>query len=358
VLLCLTQKRIGKKMNNDPSIVCAPTMDNMASLEAISDCSINTLYLSLVIPLFNEEENVNILYDEIKLSLDALNKPYEILFVDDRSTDDTFKRLVKIIIEKKEKENPLECIKIIRFNQNYGQTAAMQAGFDFAMGQIIVSMDGDLQNDPKDIPRLLEKMNEGYDVVCGWRKRRKDKKITRIIPSKIANWIIGKITGVNIHDNGCSLKAFKKETIKSVRLYSDLHRFIPALTTLAGARITEIVVNHRPRKYGATKYGLSRTWKVMSDILTVKMLIHFSDKPIVWFASLGAVFGILGVVLAGVSLFSLSNDSQTTVIPAASLLFLTLFGNFISWGIIAEYIVKITGKRSDECEEKKPEKHS
>jgi hypothetical protein len=137
-----------------------------------------------------------------------------------------------------------------------------------------------------------------------------------------------------------------------------LHRFIPALTTLAGARITEIVVNHRPRKYGTTKYGLSRTWKVMSDILTVKMLIHFSDKPIVWFASLGAVFGILGLALAVVSVFNISSDSQTTVIPGASFLFLTLFGNFISWGIIAEYIVKITGKRSDECEEKKPEKHS
>ena len=304
-------------------------------------------YLSLVIPVHNEEENVRILYDEIRVALNHLKKPFEIIFVDDCSTDATFEILRTI--NRNNKEN-YYAIKIIRFTRNFGQTAAMQAGFDYAKGEIIVSLDGDLQNDPQDIPNLLAKIKEGYDVVCGWRKNRKDKTITRIIPSKIANWIIGRTTGVYIHDNGCSLKAFRKEVIKSVRLYSDLHRFIPAITTLVGARITEIVVNHRARKFGTTKYGLSRTWRVMSDIITVKMLIHFSDKPIVWFAGFGFLAGIFGLVLALVSLLNMFNGSQTNVYTTSSILFLTLSGSLISWGLLAEYFIKIrkSGHRIDE----------
>ncbi len=299
-------------------------------------------YLSLVIPLFNEEENIEILYREIRNVLDKMNKPYEIIYVDDRSSDRTFDILKKV--KNLSESIGSNCkVKIIRFKRNFGQTNAMQAGFDHANGEIIVSMDGDLQNDPADIPMMLEKIDEGYHVVCGWRRDRKDKKLTRIIPSKIANWIIGKITGVYIHDNGCSLKAFKKEVIKSVRLYSDLHRFIPAMTTLVGAKITEVVVNHRARKYGSTKYGLSRTWKVMSDIITVKMLIHFSSKPIVWFATFGLIFGLIGCIIFILSIYTILNDGESTVYMTVSLLLLTLFGNLISWGLIAEYFVKTTG---------------
>ena len=171
----------------------------------------------------------------------------------------------------------------------------MQAGFDFARGEIIVSLDGDLQNDPGDIPKLIEKLNQGYDVVCGWRKVRNDKALTRILPSKVANWIIGKITGVPIHDNGCSLKAYRSRIIKSIKLYSDMHRFIPAVSTMVNARIAEVVVNHRPRKFGEAKYGLSRIWKVLADIVTIKMIIHFHDQPILWFAIFSLIFAAFGI---------------------------------------------------------------
>jgi glycosyltransferase involved in cell wall biosynthesis len=302
-------------------------------------------YLSLVIPVFNEQDNIEILYKEIKIVLNQMLKPYEIIFVDDHSTDATFERLLTIKRGKINTQNVIGTTRIIRFKRNFGQTAAMQAGFDFAEGEVIVSMDGDLQNDPRDLPFLLAKMEEGYDVVCGWRKNRKDKTLTRIIPSKIANWIIGKITGVYIHDNGCSLKAFKKRIIKSITLYSDMHRFIPAMATLAGARITEIVVNHRPRKFGTTKYGLSRTWKVMSDIITVKMLIHFSDKPIVWFASFGLFFGLLGVAMILLTFLTMLHKANSTVYIAAGILFFTLCSNLISWGLLAEFFTQIPTRR-------------
>jgi dolichol-phosphate mannosyltransferase len=221
-----------------------------------------------------------------------------------------------------------------------GQTAAMQAGFDYAVGAIIISLDGDLQNDPRDIPTLLKKLEEGYDVVCGWRKDRQDKAITRVLPSKVANWMIGKITGVPIHDNGCSLKAYRSPVIKAVRLYSDMHRFIPAVTTLKDAKITEIVVNHRPRKFGTAKYGLSRIWKVLSDIITIKMLIHFHNQPLLWFSLLSLIFAVLGIGFAIVSIKTYFQGVRSIVYPSASFLFLSLFGSFISWGILAEFLIR------------------
>jgi glycosyltransferase involved in cell wall biosynthesis len=216
----------------------------------------------------------------------------------------------------------------------------MQAGFDHATGAFIISLDGDLQNDPKDIPRLLEKMEEGYDVVCGWRKNRQDKAITRILPSKVANWMIGKITGVPIHDNGCSLKAYRSQVIKAVTLYSDMHRFIPAVTTLNDARIAEIIVNHRARKYGQAKYGLSRIWKVLSDIVTIKMIIHFHYQPIVWFALFSLVFATFGFGFGILSIVTYFQGVRSIVYPAASFLFLSLFGGFLSWGILAEFLIR------------------
>ena len=223
-------------------------------------------FLSIVIPVYNEEENIRPLFERVRSVCEALGDTYEILFVDDGSVDNTFTELAEL-----HKEAPF--LRVIRFQKNAGQTAAMAAGFEFARGQHIISMDGDLQNDPVDIPNLLAKLDEGYDLVCGWRKERQDKMLTRRLPSVIANWIIAKVTGVEIHDNGCSLKAYRAQVIKQVSLYGEMHRFIPAMSTVVGARIAEIVVTHHPRRFGKSKYGLGRVWRVMIDIIAFKFII-------------------------------------------------------------------------------------
>ncbi len=223
-------------------------------------------YLSIVVPVYNEEENVVPLYKQIRAVCESIGETYEVLFVDDGSHDNTFEVLSKL-------RNQEPHLAVIRFQENAGQTAAMAAGFEFAQGERIISMDGDLQNDPADIPNLLEKLDEDYDLVCGWRKERQDKFWTRRVPSVIANWIISKVTGVAIHDNGCSLKAYRAEVIKQVPLYGEMHRFIPAMSTVVGARIAEIVVMHHPRRFGTSKYGLGRIWRVILDILAFKLIL-------------------------------------------------------------------------------------
>ncbi len=229
--------------------------------------------LSIVVPVYNEEDNVRPLFEKIKTVCEAIGDTYEVLFVDDGSKDKTF----TVLSELSEQAPQLA---VIRFQKNAGQTAAMAAGFEFARGQRIISMDGDLQNDPSDIPKLLEKLDEGYDLVCGWRKERQDKFLTRRVPSIVANWIIGKVTGVPIHDNGCSLKAYRASIIKQVSLYGEMHRFIPAMSTVVGARIAEIVVTHHPRRFGKSKYGLGRVWRVMLDIIAFKFIISvFTSRP-------------------------------------------------------------------------------
>ena len=231
------------------------------------------LILSIVVPVYNEEENVRLLFEKIQAVCETIGETYEVLFVDDGSHDDTFAVLSELSKQKPE-------LKVIRFEKNAGQTAAMAAGFEFAQGQRIISMDGDLQNDPTDIPKLLKKLDEGYDLVCGWRKERQDKFLTRRVPSIVANWIIGKVTGVPIHDNGCSLKAYRASVIKQVPLYGEMHRFIPAMSTVLGARIAEIVVTHHPRRFGESKYGLGRIWRVMLDIIAFKFIISvFASRP-------------------------------------------------------------------------------
>ena len=222
--------------------------------------------LSIVVPVYNEEENVRLLFEKIQAVCETIGETYEVLFVDDGSHDATFAVLSELSEQRSE-------LKVIRFKKNAGQTAAMAAGFEFAQGQRIISMDGDLQNDPADIPKLLEKLDEGYDLVCGWRKERQDKFLTRRVPSIVANWIIGKVTRVPIHDNGCSLKAYRASVIKQVPLYGEMHRFIPAMSTVVGARIAEIVVTHHPRRFGKSKYGLGRVWRVMLDIIAFKFII-------------------------------------------------------------------------------------
>jgi glycosyltransferase involved in cell wall biosynthesis len=229
--------------------------------------------LSIVVPVYNEEDNVRPLFEKIQAVCEAIGETYEVLFVDDGSHDKTF-----AVLSELSKQEPQ--LIVVRFQKNAGQTAAMAAGFEFARGQRIISMDGDLQNDPSDIPQLLEKLDEGYDLVCGWRKERQDKFLTRRVPSIVANWIIAQVTGVPIHDNGCSLKAYRASIIKQVPLYGEMHRFIPAMSTVVGARIAEIVVSHHPRRFGKSKYGLARVWRVMLDIIAFKFIISvFTSRP-------------------------------------------------------------------------------
>ncbi len=244
--------------------------------------------LSVIVPLYNEEESVGPLHEAIVGALDPLGIEYEILFVDDGSRDATFRNASELA--RKDRR-----LRVIKFRRNCGQTPAMAAGIDQARGKILVTMDGDLQNDPGDIPKFLEKIAEGYDIVCGWRHKRQDKLISRKIPSMIANWIIGKITGVPIKDNGCSLKAYRADIIKSIPLYSDMHRFIPAMTSMAGTSVAQLKVNHSARRFGVSKYGISRTYKVIIDLLVIKTLLAFSSRPMHLFAAGGLLSMGLGI---------------------------------------------------------------
>ena len=291
--------------------------------------------ISIVVPVYNEEDSVLPLYRKIHQACNPLGKAYEIVFVDDGSRDGTFEVLHRI-------HNHNGQVRVIRFRKNYGQTAAMSAGFEHAQGEVIVSMDGDLQNDPADIPRLLDKLEEGYDVVCGWRKERKDKLISRRIPSVVANWLIGKITGVPIHDNGCSLKAYRASIIKNVTLYGEMHRFIPAMSTIVGARVAEIVVNHYPRRFGRSKYGIGRVWRVALDIITVKMITSFVTRPALWFGLLAIPFIILGtstLLIAGGMYFSQLIENWI-VLSTIAFLFIFLSAHLFSMGIIGELLMK------------------
>jgi glycosyltransferase involved in cell wall biosynthesis len=253
------------------------------------------LYLSIVVPLYNEEESVEKLLASIIKVTKHFDFAYEIIFIDDGSKDNTW-----AIIEQLKETTPQ--LKAIKFRRNYGQTSAMVAGFDHAQGQIIVTMDGDLQNDASDIPLLLEKMEQGYDIVSGWRKNRKDH-FSRVLPSKIANAIISLTTGVRLHDYGCSLKAYRSQCIKPLNAYGEMHRFFPALASMTGARVTEVPVNHHERKYGVSKYGFERILKVFSDIFAMNLIIRFSSTPLkgftfssIPFFLMTAFFGILAFV--------------------------------------------------------------
>ncbi|MGP0593590.1 glycosyltransferase family 2 protein [Nitrospira sp. T9] len=285
--------------------------------------------LSIVVPIYNEEESVQPLYEAIRTACERNGQSYEIVFADDGSQDRTFE-----LLQALHQQN--SGVTVIRFRKNFGQTAAMAAGFRAARGQVIISMDGDLQNDPTDIPRLLEKIQEGFDVVCGWRKERKDKFLSRRFPSLIANWLIGKITGVAIHDNGCSLKAYRASIIKRVALYSELHRFIPAMATLSGARIAELIVTHHPRKFGTSKYGISRAWRVFLDLFLVKMVTGFAARPALWFG----ILAIPGVFLGSLSLLGmLFSEGIGIVYPATAFLLFALSGHLLTMGILGEMIL-------------------
>lgn len=244
--------------------------------------------LSLIIPVKNEAENLPLLYNAIKQALKPIKQSWEVIFVDDGSEDQSLNVLNALV-----EEDP-NCIRVVVFRRNFGQTAAIAAGIDYAEGDIMVLLDADLQNDPEDIPRLLEKLDEGYDLVSGWRKNRKDNQITRTIPSRIANGVISWVTGVHLHDYGCTLKAYRRDVLSNFRLYGEMHRFIPVFAHSVGARITEIPVSHHPRKFGRANYGLERTAKVILDLFTVKFLLDYSHKPIRLFGAAGTGLMLLG----------------------------------------------------------------
>ena len=248
--------------------------------------------LSIVIPIHNEEPSILPLYDGLTKVLEEVGKPYEILFVDDASTDRSFE-LLRNLVETDAR------LKVIRLRRNFGQTAALAAGFDEAQGEIVIAMDGDLQHDPADIPALLAKIDEGFDIASGWRKERVDNAITRKIPSRIANWLMAKASGIDLRDFGTTFKAYRTEVLKDVHLYGELHRFIPALASFYGARVAEVPIRNTPRAAGGSHYGISRTFRVLFDILTIKFLLKYFTRPMHFFGSLGlAGTGAGGAILA------------------------------------------------------------
>jgi len=294
------------------------------------------LDLSVVIPLFNEAESIKPLYESLRAALVKLNKTFEIIFINDGSSDASFDVLCRLAEQD-------SALKVINLRRNFGQTAAMAAGFDYAQGEVIIPMDGDLQNDPADIALLLAKVDEGFDVVSGWRKDRQDKEVLRKLTSRLANWLIGMITGVKLHDSGCSLKAYRAEILKGTRLYGEMHRFIPALANLMGARICEVPVRHHARRYGHSKYGFKRILKVLLDLITVKFLADFSTKPLYMFGGIGSLlFGI--AVLAGAETlfekyaYGVYVHNNPFILIAV---FLAILGvNFVVMGLLAELIVR------------------
>ncbi len=308
------------------------------------------LELSVVVPVYNEDENVEPLHSELGAALAGLARfatreaGYELIFVDDGSTDATGERL-RAICDRDPR------VVALRFRRNYGQTAAIQAGFDRAAGRIVVTLDGDLQNDPADIGRLLELVDQGYDVVSGWRKERKDRALTRRLPSIVANWMIGRLTGVRLHDNGCTLKAYRREVVKRARLYSEMHRFLAPMLSLSGCRYKEVIVNHRPRLFGRSKYGLSRIWKVMLDLLTVKMLLRFATHPAAWFAILGFPFALAALVTTAASVYlyaTAAGEGFDIVVPSVTVLLVFAAFHLLLVGMFAELVVRFGDYRETE----------
>lgn len=288
--------------------------------------------VSIVVPIYNEQDNIEALHGAITGALDNTGIRYEIITVDDGSSDGSFAALQCIAARD-------ERFKVIRLRRNFGQTAAMSAGFDAARGSVIIPMDGDLQNDPADIPRLLEKLNEGYDVVSGWRRDRKDTFVTRKIPSMLANALISSQTGVHLHDYGCTLKAYRREVLDGINLYGEMHRFVPALASQFGARVAELPVNHRPRLHGTSKYGISRTLRVILDLMTVKFLMAYSTKPIQLFGKWGVYTLLAGFASGAMTLYMklfehLSMNRNPLLILTAFLLFMGV--QFIVMGLLGE----------------------
>src|SRR5688572_8345449 len=300
--------------------------------------------LSLFLPVLDEEENLRPMHAKIQAALDTLGKSAEVIYVDDGSTDRSLEILREIAAEDPR-------VRVISLRRNYGQTAAMSAGIDAAKGSILIPMDADLQNDPADIKRLLDKLDEGYDVVSGWRKNRQDKLISRKIPSQIANRVISWIGGVPLHDYGCSLKAYRRDVIQDVKLYGEMHRFIPIYASWAGARVTEIPVDHHARTMGKSKYGISRTVKVIFDLMTIKFMASYQTKPIYVFGTFGMIAFLLAAI-AGVWAVVLKFDGVSfilTPLPVITVVMLAISVQFFLMGLLAELLVRTYHESQDKA---------
>ena len=292
--------------------------------------------LSVIVLVYNETESIAPLHEELSGVLEGLDVPYEVVYIDDGSRDGSTEKMAQLAIRDPH-------VRVVSFRRNFGQTAAVQAGIDNSRGEILVFMDGDMQNDPHDIPRLLDKVEEGYDVVSGWRKDRQDEA-SRVLPSKIANWVIARVTGVPLNDFGCTLKAYRREVIADVKLYGEMHRFIPVYASWVGARITELPVNHRQRVFGRSKYSLSRTSRVLLDLITVKLLGSYSTKPIYFFGfaafglwALALVFAAIVIIQKLLPPYPYAHNNPLLLLAV----FLAIVGvQFILMGLLAELSIR------------------
>lgn len=298
--------------------------------------------LSVIVPFYNEEDSIGPMHAAIVAAVDPLRISYEMVFVDDGSRDSTALRAEEIARSDAR-------VRFVKFRRNYGQTAAMAAGIQYARGDVLVTMDGDLQNDPLDIEHFLAKMAEGFDIVVGWRYKRQDKLMSRKIPSIIANRLIGKVTGVPITDNGCSLKAFRGSLIRSIPLYSEMHRFIPAMASIAGPRIAEIKVRHHARQFGKSKYGLSRVYKVLLDLMVIKTVTSFTSRPLLWFALLCLPLTFVGTVtlIAGLGL-GVASGHMSLPLTGSGVIFLSAALTLMASGTLGELIYKLGDVRPED----------
>ena len=301
------------------------------------------IYVSVVIPIYNEEENLPHLFSQLQEALDNLDRKGEVVLVDDGSSDKSYE-LMQAFPEKDER------FHVISLRRNFGQTAAFSAGFDFSRGDVIITMDGDLQNDPMDMPKLLEKMSEGYDIVSGWRFDRQDTYLTRKLPSQMANRLISRSTGVSLHDYGCSLKAYKRDVLENTKLYGEMHRFIPALASQYGVRVAEVPVNHRARQFGQSKYGLGRIVRVVLDLLTVKFLLDYATKPMQIFGLMGLASAGLGIVLSAyLSILRLFFETPLADRPLLLLavLMIVIGVQLLIMGLLGELVIRTYHETQD-----------
>lgn len=302
-----------------------------------------TPIVSVVVPCFDEEQSLPLLHAELAQVLGAHGEPWEVIYVDDRSADRSLEVMLRL-----RRADPH--VRVVVFRHRAGQTAALAAGFDEARGEVVVTLDGDLQNDPADIPALLARLREGYDVVAGWRRSRQDGFLLRRLPSIFANRLISLVTGVRIHDTGCTLKAFRREVVKNMPIYAEQHRFLPAMAVRSGARVSELVVNHRPRRFGRSKYGLGRATRVLLDLLTVKMIASFSGRPLQYFALLALPFALATLFILATSSLGAPETRISTKVQLGVLTFLLTFMAcvyFLLLGLLAELVVRASDLHGD-----------